>query len=221
MRALLIAVAAVAALAVLGLGALLLTSRSPGPGGAGGAGGSGSVPGADGADASGGGIGGAGGSADGMGGAAGAGTGASGGAGAAGSGSPGAAGADGTEPAAKKPVVVDPVDMHVPAAPGVVVGEIPPGPMSPADVEKFEEARRKVAEADLGRVAWRRRPLSAVADDLAKACGLEVELDGEGLGDEPVSMEGDGVKVRQVLDLVSASRALRYEIRPGKVVIRR
>ena len=56
---------------------------------------------------------------------------------------------------------------------------------------------------------------------MAVASGLEVVLDGEGLADEPITLEGSDVKVRQVLDHVSVSRALRFEVRPGKVVIRR
>jgi hypothetical protein len=116
---------------------------------------------------------------------------------------------------------VDPSEVPVLPGPGVVPGEILPEGLEPAEFEKIEEARRKVAEGGLGRVAWRKRPLGAVAEDLAAASGIEVVLDGEGLADEPITFEASDVKVRQVLDHVSVSRALRFEVRPGKVVIRR
>ena len=216
MRPLLFAVLAVLALLAAAGAGLLLLGRGPAPPAAGGGtgGGSGAGP-ATGTDA----AAGAGEGSPEDGGAPG---GAGGGPGrrAGGGGADGEAAAGTGAPAvpARRP---DGDDAPVTPREGVPPGEIPILDVGPEEFEKLEEARRAVAETDLGRVAWRRRPLREVADDLAERSGLAVELDGEGLGDEPVTMEGDRVKARQVLDHVAVSRALRFEIRPGKVVIRR
>ncbi|HEU4394834.1 MAG TPA: DUF4974 domain-containing protein [Planctomycetota bacterium] len=206
----LIAIALVALLVAAAGGFLLLGSGPPrGAGGASG-GGAGGPGGAGAVDE--GGAGGSGSGAGGPGGAAG-----NAGAGTAGAANPAAPGS--APPTAPLPVVpVEPPDPPVVPREGVVPGEIPPE--GEAEAARAAETRRKLMETALGQVAWRRRPLKDVADDLARASGLEVVLEGEGLGDEPVSAEGN-LTASAVLDHIGLTRALRFELRPGRVVIRR
>lgn len=100
-------------------------------------------------------------------------------------------------------------------------GEILKGDLPEEEAEKVEETRRTLQETDLGKVQWRGRTLKSVAEEIASKSGVAVVLEGDDLADEPVQMGGEAVSARAALDHIAGSRTLRFEVQPGKVVIKR
>jgi hypothetical protein len=109
----------------------------------------------------------------------------------------------------------------VPLREGVTPGEIRREDLPGKEAEAVEETRRVLQETDLGKVEWRSRSLRAVAAEIAEKAGVAVELEGDDLADEPVGLGAETVTARVALEHIAGSRALRFEILPGKVVIRR
>jgi hypothetical protein len=149
--------------------------------------------------------------------------------------------ADGSGPdaatLARRQEVLDRRDPDAPRlneADPLAVKDRPPGPVpeagigpdhsekwSAADAVLVEQLQVRISEKPLTEIRWNRRSLKAAAEELGRLGDVLIEVEGEDLADEPVTFEGEGFPVMDVLMRIAQTRNLRFQIRPDKIVIKR
>jgi hypothetical protein len=100
-------------------------------------------------------------------------------------------------------------------------GEFHRADLPKEDAAKAEGLKLRLIEADLGEVDWKQQGLRRVLDSIAEKTGVPVEIEGEGLDDEPVTHRGPGANALEILRAVTTGRNLRFEVGAEKVVVRR
>jgi hypothetical protein len=100
-------------------------------------------------------------------------------------------------------------------------GEIVRADRPAEEARKVDALREKLGGKFLEKVEWRDAPLEKVVAEIAGATGVAVEIEGEGLADEPVRLDRKDENAFEVLQAVTMSRNLRFEITPEKVIVKR
>jgi hypothetical protein len=116
----------------------------------------------------------------------------------------------------------DAVPRRVPGAPPKGgAGEIVRTDLTAEEKEKVEATKVRLLEAMVEDVDWRHAGLRKALDQVAGKAGVPIEIEGEGLDDEPVLLRTAGESALELLRTVTMQRNLRFEVTAEKVIVRR